>query len=120
MEAVVQAEADDNNASDGQRGVGGALLAVVATQWAAMATPPRARGFAATCAIIIWRTSRFQCLFGYCRRDSRLSSSNSGSSNRNNNHKIYEIINDSQPPDVIIRVHCSQLKHTLVFAHCYR
>ncbi|EDW40935.1 protein phosphatase inhibitor 2 isoform X2 [Drosophila sechellia] len=100
MEAVVQAEAYGNNAWDGQRGVAGALLAAVATQWAAMATPPRARGFAATCAIIIWRTSRFQCLFGYCRRDSRLSSSNSGSSNRNNNHKIYEIINDSQPPDV--------------------
>lgn len=52
----------------------------------AVATPPRARfanggvSVAATCAILIWRSSRFQCLFGYCRRDSsvhRLSSSRS-------------------------------------------
>ncbi|XP_039489108.1 protein phosphatase inhibitor 2 isoform X1 [Drosophila santomea] len=107
MEALkhVEVKAEATKASDGQWGVAGGLLAAVAAQWVAMSTPPRARGFGATCAIIIWRTSRFQCLlFGYCRRDSRLtssSSSNSSSSNRNNNIQIHEIINDSpSPPDV--------------------
>ncbi|XP_022218613.1 protein phosphatase inhibitor 2 isoform X1 [Drosophila obscura] len=55
-------------------------------QW--VATPPRARrpqlgggvSVAATCAILIWRISRFQCLFCYCRRHSRDSPLSSSSS----------------------------------------
>jgi len=91
---VAVAEAEATGALEGQLGVAGGLVAMLATHWAARATPPRARGVAATCAIIIWRTSRIQCLFGYCCRDSRLSSSS-------NSNKINS---DYQPPDVIMRV----------------